>query len=125
MGLSSSSIFLCLIADLSCFRNVIGNSFQFQICILLTTPGLPDGLFSNQKSQFRSILEDPAMEDVGMYIIWPFGLFCGHLVYFAAIWVSFKAIWYKFSRFGIFFLFWYVVPTKSGNPGQHERNAPR
>jgi hypothetical protein len=80
------------------------NSFQFQICILLTTPGLPDGLFSNQKSQFGSILEDPAMEDVGMYIIWPFGLFCGHLVYFAAIWVSFKAMWYIFA-------FWYIFPV--------------
>jgi hypothetical protein len=29
---------------------------------------LPDGLFSDQKSQFGSIFEDLAMEDVGVFI---------------------------------------------------------
>jgi hypothetical protein len=37
-------------------------------------PGLPDGFFSNQKSQFGYILEGLAMEDVG--------IFYGHLVNF-------------------------------------------
>jgi hypothetical protein len=58
-------------------------------------PGLPDGLFSNQKYQFGSILEVHAMEDVGSfydhwvyfttigYILCPFGIFYGHLVYFS------------------------------------------
>jgi ABC-type long-subunit fatty acid transport system fused permease/ATPase subunit len=31
-----------------------------------------------------------------LYILWPFGVFCVYLVY----------------TFGIFFLFWYVVPRK-------------
>jgi hypothetical protein len=59
---------------------------------------LPDGLFSNQKSQFLYILEGLAMEYVGIFyghlvtfsaiwsIICPFGVFYGHLVYFMAIW---------------------------------------
>jgi hypothetical protein len=81
-------------------------------------PGLPDGIFSNQKSKFAQFLEGLAMEDAG-YILWTFGLcivqpfsiFCGHLVYFMVIWyilwpfgifygylVYFVAIW---SRFGM------------------------
>jgi hypothetical protein len=44
-------------------------------------------------------LEGLAMEDVGIFYgqlvyFTPFGRFCGHLVYF-------KAIWNSFSRFGI------------------------
>jgi hypothetical protein len=39
--------------------------------------GLPDGIFSDQKSQFGLILEVLAMEDVG--------IFYRHLVYFTAI----------------------------------------
>jgi hypothetical protein len=30
-------------------------------------PGLPDGLFSNQKCKFGKILEGLAMEDVGIF----------------------------------------------------------
>jgi hypothetical protein len=60
--------------------------------------GLPDGLFSNQKSQFGYILEGLAMENLGIFydhlvyftatehILWPFGIFCGHLVYFPPFW---------------------------------------
>jgi hypothetical protein len=33
-----------------------------------------------------------------LFILWSFGIFVGHLVYFVAIWY----IWYKISRFGIF-----------------------
>jgi hypothetical protein len=40
------------------------------------------------------------------YILWTFGLFYGHLVYFVAIWYN---VW-------LFGKFWYVVPIKSGNP---------
>jgi hypothetical protein len=39
--------------------------------------GLPDGIISNQKSQFGSISEGLAMEDVC--------ILSGHLVYFTAI----------------------------------------
>jgi hypothetical protein len=41
-------------------------------------PGLPDGFFSNQKSQFGQILEDLRCENVD--------IFCGHLEYFTNIW---------------------------------------
>jgi hypothetical protein len=39
---------------------------------------LPDGLLSNQKSQFGKILEGLGMENVG--------IFYGHSEYFTAIW---------------------------------------
>jgi hypothetical protein len=40
--------------------------------------GLPDGFFSNQKSQFGYILEGPRLENVD--------IFYGHLEYFIDIW---------------------------------------
>jgi hypothetical protein len=55
---------------------------------------LPDGLFSNQKSQFGQILEGLAKEKLCLFydhlvylnaienILCPFGIFCGSLVYF-------------------------------------------
>jgi hypothetical protein len=43
------------------------------------------------------------------YILWPFGIFYGHLVYFVAIWCI-------LLLFGIFFPFWYVVPRKIWQP---------
>jgi hypothetical protein len=71
-------------------------------------PGLPDGIFSNQKSQFGYKLEGLAMED--------FGIFYGHFVYF-------KAIGYILWLFSIFYgyllyfsPFWYVVPRKIWQP---------
>jgi hypothetical protein len=56
--------------------------------------GLPDGIFSNQKSQFDYILRASDWKFlVNNYgrseywiiiwnILWPFGLFCGLLIYF-------------------------------------------
>jgi hypothetical protein len=35
---------------------------------MLYKPGLPDGIFSDQKLQFGSILESFAMEDVGILL---------------------------------------------------------
>jgi hypothetical protein len=69
---------------------------------------LPDGILSNQKSQFGKILEGLAMEDVGIFmtflsILWPNGSFNGHLVHFVAI-------WYIFPLFGI------LHREKTGNP---------
>jgi hypothetical protein len=51
---------------------------------------LPDGLFSNPKSQFGYILEGLGMEFCDhleyfvavWYNLWPFGTASGHLVYF-------------------------------------------
>jgi hypothetical protein len=40
------------------------------------------------------------------YIVWPFGIFFGHLVYFMAVWYSLRSL-------GIFFLFWYVWTKKN------------
>jgi hypothetical protein len=55
--------------------------------------GLPDGIFSNQKFRFGSILEGLAMEDVDMLF--------GHLVYFTAIWYIVWPfdIWYEYLVF--------------------------
>jgi hypothetical protein len=59
--------------------------------------GLPDGLFSNQKSKFGLILEGLVMEEVAMfygllvhftvfrYILWTFGVVRGTLVYFSVL----------------------------------------
>jgi hypothetical protein len=59
---------------------------------------LPDGLFSNQKSQFGLILDGLAMENLGIFcdhlvyftaignILWPFGIFGSNLVYFSPFW---------------------------------------
>jgi hypothetical protein len=70
--------------------------------------GMPDGLFSYQKSQFGYIFEGLRIENAGIicdhleyfwiiwYILWPFGIVCGHLVYI--------------SRFGMF------VPRKIWQP---------
>jgi hypothetical protein len=73
-------------------------------------PGLPDGLFSNQKSKFGQILEFLAMEDDGIFYgqlvhftYSFFVIFYGHLVLFVVI-------GYIFSRFGI------LYQEQSGNP---------
>jgi hypothetical protein len=66
---------------------------------------MPDGLFSNQKSQFGQILEGLAMENVRNFVsivyfsaignmLWLFCIFCGHLVYFPPFWcVVPRKIW--------------------------------
>jgi hypothetical protein len=73
---------------------------------------LPEGLFSNQKSQFGKILEGLGMEKVGVFFI--------HLKYITAIWYilwpfgNLVAIWYIFPPF------WYIVSRKIWQP----RNGP-
>jgi hypothetical protein len=49
--------------------------------------GLPDGLFSNQKSKVGEILEGLAMRDAG-YILWILAPFYGLLLYFIDTWNS-------------------------------------
>jgi hypothetical protein len=53
-------------------------------------PGLPEGLFSNQKSQNEYILAGVGMENVS--------IFYDHLEYFPAT----LAVWYSLCSFGIF-----------------------
>jgi hypothetical protein len=54
--------------------------------ISLTSPGLPDGLFSYQKSQFGYIFEDHGLEN--------FGVFYGHLAFLLPFWfVVPRKIW--------------------------------
>jgi hypothetical protein len=68
------------------------------------------------------ILEGLAMEDVGN-IIWPFGLFYDHMVYFMAIWCilwlfdTFMSTWYIFVSLVYFSRFGMLCQEKSGNPG--------
>jgi hypothetical protein len=76
---------------------------------------LPDGIFSNQKSQFGKILEGLRMEKVGIfrahleyaragwYILWPFG--------------NLVAIWYICHRFGT------LCQGKSVNPVAQEKKC--
>jgi hypothetical protein len=45
----------------------------------------------------------------GWYILWPFGIYCGHLVHLKPI-GNLLAIWCIFSHFGI------LCRDKSGNP---------
>jgi hypothetical protein len=52
------------------------------------------------------------MGDVGRYILWKFGLFLCHFVYF----VYFVVICYILWLFVIAFPFWYVVPRKIWQP---------
>jgi hypothetical protein len=76
--------------------------------------GLPDGVFSKQKSKFGSILEGLRMENIGIFYV--------HLEYFTAIWYNLwpfgnvDAFWYIFPRFGILCL------EKSGNPAGRARH---
>jgi hypothetical protein len=61
----------------------------------ITIAGLPDALFSNQKSQFRYIFEDLKLENVNIFyvhleyfmdIFRPFGTFCIYLVHLFRLW---------------------------------------
>jgi hypothetical protein len=58
----------------------------FNQTAVISKTGLPDGFFSNQKSQIRANLEGLGMENVI--------IFYGHLEYFTAI-------WYYLCTFGI------------------------
>jgi hypothetical protein len=73
----------------------------------VTSAGLPDGLFSNQKYQFGQILECLRFEDLIYFmaicnILRTFGIFNDHLVHFVFF-------WYIFSGFG------FMYQEESGN----------
>jgi hypothetical protein len=69
---------------------------------------LPNGLFSNQKSNFLQISVGLAMEDVG--------IFYGDSVYFMAIWYNLKRLGIFCSNLEYFYPFWYDVPRKIWQP---------
>jgi hypothetical protein len=73
---------------------------------------LPDGIFSNQSLILVNF--GGSCNGRCLYILWSFGIFCGHLVYFLVNWyilwpfgifcghlVYFVAIWYILWPFGI------------------------
>jgi hypothetical protein len=69
----------------------VGNEASLQNIYRMQTAMLPDGIFSNQKSQFGKILKGLAMEDVGILmaflsILRPNGIFYSHLVHFVVNW---------------------------------------
>jgi hypothetical protein len=66
---------------------------------------LPDRLFSNQKYKLWVNFGWP-WSGKCWYILWPFGLFYGHLVYFM---VYFGLFWVRLVNF---FPFWYVLQRK-------------
>jgi hypothetical protein len=66
--------------------------------------GLPDGLFSDQKSKFGYILVGLRLKNVYIGILWPFGIFLWRLGIFYDHLVH-------FSGFGI------MYQEKSGNSG--------
>jgi hypothetical protein len=66
---------------------------------------LPDGLFSKPKIPFWEKFEGPWNRKYG-YMLLPFGIFYGHLVYFIAFWYS---LW----PFGMFFAYWYDWTKKN------------
>jgi hypothetical protein len=88
-----------------------------------------------QKSQFGFILEGLGLKNVGIfyghlgyfmviwYVLWPFGIFCGYLVFlwlfgiFCGYLVFFVVIWYIFSSFGMLYqeIFW--------NPDGYNKNC--
>jgi hypothetical protein len=70
--------------------------------------GLPDGIFSNQKSQFGFISECLVEKDFAK-------IYC-HLVYYSAILNILWPFGIIYGYFGIFFPFWYVAPRKIWQP---------
>jgi hypothetical protein len=47
---------------------------------------MPDGLFSNQKSQYGYILEGLAIENGGIFYVHLVYILYGHWKYFMAVW---------------------------------------
>jgi hypothetical protein len=66
-------------------------------------PGLPDGIFSDQKSQFGKIFDGPWMDIWNILRLFGivFGQFlcCGYLVWFALFWyIASRKIWQPCAR---------------------------
>jgi hypothetical protein len=76
--------------------------------LLHSWAGLPDGLFSNQKSKFGEILVGLALVDVG--------IFYGHLVHFTVFCYTLWAFDIVRGNLLYFFPFWYFVLRKIWQP---------
>jgi hypothetical protein len=70
--------------------------------------GLPDGLFSNQKSKFGYILEGLGMDNVF--------IFHYYLEYFVAIWYNLWQFWIVSGHWEYFFHFGMFGPWKIWQP---------
>jgi hypothetical protein len=90
---------------------------------LLAGSGLPDGLFSKQKSQFGEILGGHCLGRC-WYILRPFGLFYGYLVYFAAIWYILWQLGILYGHLVYFSRLGMLHQEKSGNPGRYSILLP-
>jgi hypothetical protein len=69
---------------------------------------LPDGLFSDQKSQLRFTFVGLGMENLGTFYC-HFG--------------TFKSIWHILWQFGTFFPLWYVTKRKIWQPCSKGRSV--
>jgi hypothetical protein len=74
----------------------------FLFLLLASRSGLPDGLFSNQNSQFGQFWRS---------LYWKF------LIYFMATWNILKTFGIFYDQFVHFVFIWYIFSEKSGNPG--------
>jgi hypothetical protein len=102
-------------SDVTIFCPLFANStFDLIKCIGYESykiAGLPDGSFSNQKSQFGSILEGLSLENVD--------IFYGHWKYFTGLGMwYFMTIFYILCSYGIFSGLGIIYKEKSGNPGR-------
>jgi hypothetical protein len=70
--------------------------------------------FQTKNPKFGKILEGLMYNGSCWYILWPFGHFYSHLVYF----VDFIVIWFIFYRFGT-----HMYQEKSGNPDINKTKA--
>jgi hypothetical protein len=107
---------MCITSEMpSFFTGTERDSFLVRTMTLLKVgrnSGLPDGIFSNQKSKFEYIHFGGSCNERCWYILWAFVLFYGHVMYVVyGHLVYFVVIWYIFPRFGM------LCQEKSGNPG--------
>jgi hypothetical protein len=79
------------------FKNLNNNRFcqLLSVFLLRFQAGLPDGIFSNQKSQFGNILDVLGMEKVG--------IFYGHKEYITVIWYILYIVIWQFWIFSTVF----------------------
>jgi hypothetical protein len=92
-------MYVCMYVCTDVESSVCTYTVSFSSPFRQSLPGMPDGIFSNQKLQFGYILESLRMETVG--------IFCAHLEFITAIWCillsfgNFVVLWYFFPLFDI------------------------
>jgi hypothetical protein len=68
---------------------------------LVADAGLPDGTYVFKPKIQIWVNFGGSCNGICWYILWTFGLFYGHLIYFMPIRNIFMNFWYIFPRFGI------------------------